>query len=151
MFNIYLYIFYKFSELIPLSDFINCKIIPEWNTVPNQYYFEINCKQRQVYRVKSLSACEKWVETINAAIIYSIYWNKIIKKTPKISEYYYSLKEETTTITNIIEERKDENIDVKDNDSFAQKEGSSFSRNSKTKKPRRPNPFPSSSKINYYN
>ncbi len=45
-----------------------------------------------------MKTCEKWIEIFNSAIIYNIFWNKLIQTIPKVSEYLFQQKEELMTI-----------------------------------------------------
>lgn len=86
-----------FSETIPLREIISCKKITSWYS-NSKFYFEICYQRRQVYRLNTLKACEKWIEVINAAIIYGKFWSALIEKNPELYNYYWSQKEDLETI-----------------------------------------------------
>lgn len=85
-------------ETIPLCEVSSCKKINSWYSSKDYHYFEIIYKYRQVYRVKSLEACEKWIEIISASVIYSKYWLKMLQKNTRVSEFLHAGKEENLTI-----------------------------------------------------
>lgn len=61
----------------------------------NYYYFELNYEQRQVYRTISEESCNKWIEILNAAIIYSkFFWCLMQENTHEVSKYFSKLKKE---------------------------------------------------------
>lgn len=65
----------------------------------NYYYFELDYEQRQVYRLISDESCIKWIETLNAAIIYSkFFWKLMQENNREVSKYFSKLKEEVVYI-----------------------------------------------------
>jgi len=90
---------------------VACKKNTSWYNSNNFHYFEIYYKQRQLYRVKTQKACEKWIESINASIIYNKFWMGLVEKNSSILDYLYKQKEEELLISDIqiIEERKENN------------------------------------------
>jgi hypothetical protein len=109
--------------------------------------------------VKTEYACDKWIEHINTAIIFSKFWMKMMQKSTKISEYIWKQKEETCTIewddlgeksttTNIKpiakakeEEKKTEEKDGKPNSLSTASSMTSNSIAERKKKERRKNPY----------
>ncbi len=136
-----------------------CKKNTSWYNANNFHYFEIYYKQRQVYRVKTLKACEKWIELINASIIYNKFWMGLVEKNSSILDYLYKQKEEELLISDIVikEEKKENNNssnEINRNSQIEKNEGNSKkSMNSKRssdtntlggkekKRERRKNPF----------
>jgi serine/threonine protein kinase len=49
-------------------------------------------KKRQIYRLNSLKACERWIEVINSAIIYGKFWTSLLLKYPELIDYFYKTK-----------------------------------------------------------
>lgn len=70
----------------------------------SKFYFEIIYQKRQVYRLNTLKACEKWIEVINASIIYGKFWSALIEKNPELYDWYWSQKETQETIQDNLEE-----------------------------------------------
>jgi hypothetical protein len=57
-------------------------------------------KDRQIYRIKSKTSCDIWIEKINSSIIFSKFWTKIIENTKvTISEYFGKQKDEVLRIS----------------------------------------------------
>ena len=87
-------------EIIPLINIVSCKRINSWFTSDDYYYFELIYTQRQVYRFKSEKVCEKWIETLNLASIYTKFWKSLEKKEPRVINYIQELKTKTIEIDN---------------------------------------------------
>lgn len=134
---------------------ITCKKINSWYS-NSKHYLEIVCQKRQVYRLDTLKACEKWIEVINSSIIYSKFWNSLIQKNPEIYNYYWNQKEELETILDVPdkadkandEKNKKEDInETKGNSSENDKKKNTSSnisneqQSSAKKKERRKNPY----------
>jgi serum/glucocorticoid-regulated kinase 2 len=87
-------------EIIPLINIVSCKRINSWFTSDDYYYFELIYTQSQVYRFKSEKVCEKWIETLNLASIYTKFWKSLEKKEPRVVNYIQELKTKTIEIDN---------------------------------------------------
>jgi hypothetical protein len=127
-----------------LRDIISCKKITSWYS-NSKFYFEICYQKRQVYRLNTLKACEKWIEVINAAIIYGKFWSSLIQKMPEIYDYYWNQKEELETILDLKEEGNSDKIKQENGiENTTEKKNNSSSNISSTevtkKKERRKNP-----------
>jgi ankyrin repeat protein len=85
---------------IPLIDIQSCKREFESNSNQDYYYFSIIYNKKEIYRVKNLNACEKWIEVINKSVIYSKFWHKIIHKNPEYAEYLLKEKNDINIINN---------------------------------------------------
>ena len=85
-------------ETIPLIDITNCKKSLSWFKTETYYYFEILYKQKQVYRFTKIEICEKWIEIINMAIIYTKFWKCKQEKDVRVTEYIMKQKGETIEI-----------------------------------------------------
>ena len=71
------------NEVMPLHDIQRCsKSYPVFIEGTN-FNFEIICNSEEKYRVHSLSACDKWIQSINQAIAYHNYWREIGKRYQK--------------------------------------------------------------------
>lgn len=82
------------NEVIPLHEIQRCsKSYPVFIEGTN-FNFEIICGSEEKYRVHSLSACDKWIQSINQAITYHNYWREIGKRYQKTSEYLKKQKKE---------------------------------------------------------
>jgi hypothetical protein len=100
-----------------------------------------------VFRIKSESACDKWIEIINSATIFSKFWSLLMQKSSRVSEYFWQLNQEKLEIK--CEESSNQssaNEEVKKTEDFEKKE--SANRNSMQsekskigKKERRKNPY----------
>lgn len=136
-------------ETIPIKDIVTCRKITTWLTSKKYFYFEIIYKYRQVYRVRSKYACEKWIESINSSIMFCKFWSKIMQQCNlTLSEYFSKQKDE---VLNIDMDELDKS-DVTKPDSIAEeakseeertRPNSTKSKNSKgeKKKERRKNPY----------
>lgn len=99
-------------------------------------------KYRQIYKAENEELCNKWIERINASIIYYKFWKHLIEKNSEIWEYYSKQSEveelfdvsRTSPLNDKKEEEKLENTNSNVNSS-SQVDGQ------KDKKPRRKNPF----------
>lgn len=59
----------------------------------------MNYEQRQVYRLINEQSCNKWIETLNAAIIYAkFFWKLMQESNNEVSKYFSKLKEEIAYI-----------------------------------------------------
>lgn len=85
-------------DIIPLRDINVCKRINSIYYSSTFYYFEINYEHRQVYRLKTEDSCNKWIEVLNAAIIYSKFFLTLLEKDAQVAEYFSKIKEETSYI-----------------------------------------------------
>jgi len=85
---------------IPLIDIQSCKREFVKNTKQDYYYFSIIYTKKEIYRVKNLNACEKWIEVINKSVIYAKFWHKIIEKNPEYAEYLLKEKNNINIINN---------------------------------------------------
>lgn len=139
-------------ETIPLRDIVKCKKMNSfWYTTSGFYYFEIIYKQRQVYRTKNLKSCDKWIEIINASIIYNKFCINLVNKNEKVSEFFWKHKEEILKIDfnengNLTDSTNAQNRESKsDNEKNKIKEESKNNKGSQTstkkKKERRANPY----------
>jgi len=120
----------------------------------NYYYFELNYEQRQVYRTVSDASCNKWIETLNAAIIYAkFFWRLMQENRHEVSKYFSKIKDEVQyiefedSIDIEYKKKKDSKKDCKKN---YDSEGTIFSNKESIsdkgkKKERRKNPHSSSS------
>lgn len=113
----------------------------------SKFYFEIIYQKRQVYRLNTLKACEKWIEVINASIIYGKFWSALIEKNPEIYDWYWSQKETQETIEDKIEEtnnilKNEENEENPEKKKLSNNSSSNISSESTAtkKKERRKNP-----------
>ena len=77
-------------------------------------------KYRQIYKAENSDLCNKWIERINAGIIYFKFWKNLIEKNPEIAEFYSNQAENeeildaNQAIENAIEEEeKNENNGLK--------------------------------------
>lgn len=123
--------FKYFRETIPLRDIITCKKITSWYS-NSKYYFEIVCQKRQVYRLDTLKACEKWIEVINSSIIYEKFWFSLIQKNPQIYDYYWNQKEEVESVLDIPENSdKNNNQNQKEKNENKNENENSTSENTK--------------------
>ncbi len=100
-----------------------------------------------MFRVKSEYACDKWIEIINSATIFSKFWSILMQKSSKVSEYFWQLNQEkleikwdersSQTLSEKKEEVKQPNEESKDNKSNNKNSMQSV----KSKKERRKNPY----------
>ena len=68
-------------------------------------------KSRQIYKADNEELCNKWIERINAAIIYHKFWKNLIEKNSEIWEYYSKQSE----IEELFESAKEDNkISIKE-------------------------------------
>lgn len=129
-------------------------------------------EQRQVYRLISDESCNKWIETLNAAIIYAkFFWKLLQESNNEVTKYFSKLKEEVQFIEfekSIDEEYKQNQLNTIQNskkNSMNGGKGNSDANNTNNKnsklekkKERRKNPHTNSGKylnfiislINYY-
>ena len=133
-------------DIIPLRDITICKRINSIYYSSKYYYFELNYEQRQVYRLNSEESCNKWIEVLNSAIIYSKFFLGLLEKNSIVVEYFSKLKEEKVYIDyykEIDDQYKKQNKFNKatknklSNDKSKNNENSSSSK----KKERRKNPY----------
>jgi hypothetical protein len=100
-------------------------------------------KYRQIYKAENEELCNKWIERINASIIYYKFWKHLIEKNSEIWEYYSKQSEveelfdETKSSTQNEKQREEEKVDTSNSNvnSGSQVDGQ------KEKKQRRKNPF----------
>lgn len=85
-------------DIIPLRDINVCKRINSIYYSSSLYYFEINYEHRQVYRLKTEDSCNKWIEVLNAAIIYSKFFLTLLERDSQVAEYFSKIKEEVNYI-----------------------------------------------------
>lgn len=105
-------------------------------------------KYRQIYKAENEDLCNKWIERINAAIIYYKFWKNLIDKNSEIWEYYskQSEIEEMFEIGKTVSKKEGEKEEEKGQSSIV---ASSYNnsqvevteKNNKDKKKRRKNPF----------
>jgi len=118
------------------------------------YYFELIYQQRQVYRLTSEESCIKWIEVLNAAIIYTKFFMKIMENNLEVAQYFSKLKEETQyidfdqKIDQIYKKPKQSNKNLNES---ANKKKEETKANKPEKKERRKNPHTNSNigKIKY--
>ena len=66
----------KTNEIIPINQIKYCKKL---TTTENDFYFVINFKDEEKYKVHNEYCCNKWIENINKSIEYCKYWDEIKK------------------------------------------------------------------------
>ena len=66
----------KTNEVIPINQIKYCKKL---TTTENDFYFVINFKDEEKYKVHNEYCCDKWIENINKSIEYCKYWDEIKK------------------------------------------------------------------------
>jgi hypothetical protein len=99
-----------------------------------------------VFRVKSEFACDKWIEIINSATIFSKFWSLLMQKSSKVSEYFWQLNQGKLEIKWDEQPEQDFKEEVKKQVSEESKKAEANSKNSMQsekakKKERRKNPY----------
>lgn len=138
-------------EVIPLRDISICKKIKSMYYSKNYSYFELNYTQRQVYRLISDDCCDKWIECLNASIIYAkFFWRLLQENNFEITKYFSKIKEEISFInynpevdSEYLKKQQEFNykargVTIKPND-----EKKENNNNKEKKKERKKNPFTS--------
>ena len=85
------------NEVIPLKLITKCIICP-YNQNDKEFYFEIDYNYIEKYKVRSLSACEKWVEMIHLSLNFRKFWDKLKIEYNNIDQYLYNISPERIDI-----------------------------------------------------
>ena len=90
----------KTNEIIPINQIKNCRKL---TTTENDFYFVINFKDEEKFKVHNEYCCDKWVENINKSIEYCKFWDEVKKKHSNnfddlINEYLIKQKSDIMNI-----------------------------------------------------
>ena len=115
---------------IPLIDIQSCKREFANKNKEDYYYFSIIYTKKEIYRVKNLEACERWIDVINKCVIYAKFWHKIIQKHPESAEYLLREKNDINIINHETGECK-LYVPPKNNNNHQRNNNSKFNKNKK--------------------
>lgn len=84
----------KPNEVLALTHITNCVVPFPINSEGFNFNFEFTAKgdTKEHYRVRSLAACNEWVNRINEAVEYAKYWENVSKKYSNVKSYLKKLK-----------------------------------------------------------
>ncbi len=100
--------------------------------------------------MNSEAACDKWIEIINSATIFSKFWSILMQKSSKVSEYFWKLNQEKleikaedseTVSTQEVKEETKHTEETEKKESANNKKSMQSEKGKGGKKERRKNPY----------